>query len=84
MDKIFEVEKLNSIRNEMTHLWGSIFVTAGGTIALILEKNKEFLVYIFIIAGCFFTLLLINAYFIRRTEVVKILKSLEEEQCLNG
>lgn len=37
MDKIFEVEKLNSIRNEMTHLWGSIFVTAGGTIALILE-----------------------------------------------
>ncbi len=79
MDNIFEVEKLNCIRNEMTHLWGSIFITAGGTIALILESNKNPLVYLFIFAGFLFTLLLINAYFIRRTEVVKILKGLEEK-----
>ena len=79
MDNIFEVEKLNCIRNEMTHLWGSIFITAGGTIALILESNKNQLVYLFIFAGFLFTLLLINAYFIRRTEVVKILKGLEEK-----
>ncbi len=79
MDNIFEVEKLNCIRNEMTHLWGSIFITAGGTIALILESNKNSLVYLFIFAGFLFTLLLINAYFIRRTEVVKILKGLEEK-----
>ena len=79
MDNIFEVETLNCIRNEMTHLWGSIFITAGGTIALILESNKNPLVYLFIFAGFLFTLLLINAYFIRRTEVVKILKGLEEK-----
>lgn len=80
MENIFEVEKLNSIRNEMTHLWGSVFVTAGGTIALILEHNKSALTYLFIIAGFLFTLLMVNAYFIRRNEVVKILKDLEAER----
>ena len=39
MENIFEVEKLNSIRNEMTHLWGSVFVTAGGGYSVVFEQS---------------------------------------------
>lgn len=38
MEEVFEAEKLNCIRNEMTHLWGSIFATSGGVIALVLSE----------------------------------------------
>ena len=38
-------EKLNCIRNEMTHLWGSVFIIGGGSFSLILNgsTSKEFL-----------------------------------------
>ena len=79
MENIFEVEKLNSIRNEMTHLWGSVFVTAGGSIALFL--NSPCLVnYVLGVAGIIIFIIMANAYFIRRNEVVKILKDLQAEQ----
>ncbi len=29
-----DVEKLNCIRNEMTHLWGSAFLIGGGAVCL--------------------------------------------------
>ena len=71
MEEIFEVEKLNCIRNEMTHLWGSIFVTSGGVIALVLSEFNILKLF-FIIFGTLLSLVMINAYFIRRTEVMNI------------
>ena len=79
MDNIFEVEKLNSIRNEMTHLWGSVFVTAGGSIDLFLNSSS-LVNYVLGVAGIIISIIMANAYFIRRNEVVKILKSLEKMQ----
>jgi len=35
MDNDYIAEKLNSIRNEMSHLWGGAFVTGGGTFTLL-------------------------------------------------
>ena len=32
-------ERLNSIRNEMTHIWGTVFVIGGGSIALLMEHS---------------------------------------------
>ena len=79
MENIFEVEKLNSIRNEMTHLWGSVFVTAGGSIALFLN-SPSLVNYVLGVAGIIISIIMANAYFIRRNEVVKILKDLRAEQ----
>lgn len=75
MDNIFEVEKLNSIRNEMTHLWGSIFIVGSGSIALLLNSTglRD---YIIGILGILLGIIFINAYFVRRDEVVKIVKDL--------
>lgn len=76
MENIFETEKLNCIRNEMTHLWGSIFATSGGVIALLLGE-LNFLKLVFIVFGTILTLVMINAYFIRRAEIMNILKELK-------
>lgn len=76
MEEIFESEKLNCIRNEMTHLWGSIFATSGGVVALVLS-DFSMLKLFFIIFGTLLSLIMINAYFIRRTEVMNILKNMK-------
>ena len=78
MDNIFEVEKLNSIRNEMTHLWGAIFFVGGGSIALLLNSSSV-LGYILAIVGALLSIILAQAYFVRRNEVVKIVKNLEDK-----
>lgn len=80
MDKIFEVEKLNSIRNEMTHLWGSACATIGGAIVLFLSSDANWFYYVIASLGLLVAIIMANAYFIRRNEVVKILKQLEEKQ----
>lgn len=77
MENSFETEKLNCIRNEMTHLWGSIFATSGGVIALVLSEFSILKLF-FIVFGTLLTLIMINAYFIRRTEVMSILKELKK------
>ena len=77
MENFFETEKLNCIRNEMTHLWGSIFATSGGVIALVLSEFSILKLF-FIVFGTLLTLIMINAYFIRRTEVMSILKELKK------
>ena len=71
-------ERLNSIRNEMTHLWGSVFVLGGGSIALFLG---EFSVRNFVLGfvGVMLTILMFNTYFLRRIELQKMIKDLEEE-----
>ena len=77
MEEIFEAETLTCIRNEMTHLWGSIFATSSGVIALFL-REFNILKLFFIIFGTLLSLVMINAYFIRRTEVMNILKNLKQ------
>lgn len=78
MNNLSIQEKLNSIRNEMTHLWGSIFIVGGGSLALLLN-NSGIKDYIIGIIGIFLTMIFINAYFVRRYEVVKIVNNLGEE-----
>ena len=38
MREIVYTEKLNSIRNEMTHLWTSFFIVGGGSFTLLFNK----------------------------------------------
>lgn len=79
MDNIFEVEKLNCIKNEMTHLWGSACATAGGAVVLFLSNEANIFYYIIATAGILISIIMANAYFIRRNEIVKILRQLEEK-----
>lgn len=78
MNNLSIQEKLNSIRNEMTHLWGSIFIVGGGSMALLLN-NSGIKDYIIGMLGIFLTIIFINAYFVRRYEVVKIINNLGEK-----
>ena len=61
----------------MTHLWGGVFIVGGGAIALLLNGNS-IVHYILGILGILLSLIFINAYFVRRNEVVKIVNDLEE------
>ena len=78
MNNLSIQEKLNSIRNEMTHLWGSIFIVGRGSMALLLN-NSGVKDYIIGMLGIFLTIIFINAYFVRRYEVVKIINNLGEK-----
>ena len=53
MENICETERLNCIRNEMTHLWGGVFATAGGSIALFLSE-PTFIKYLIGFIGILF------------------------------
>ncbi|MCX4275419.1 MAG: hypothetical protein OSJ27_06520 [Candidatus Gastranaerophilales bacterium] len=66
-------EKLNCIRNEMTHLWGSVFIIGGGSVSLFLHGTslKDSLAAII---GAILTIILAYAYFIRREETLRIVK----------
>lgn len=76
MENICETERLSCIRNEMTHLWGGVFATAGGSIALSLSELSTIKI-IFIILGFFSSIVMTNAYFVRRMAIAKIIKSME-------
>lgn len=72
-------EKLNCIRNEMTHLWGSVFIIGGGSFSLILNgsTSKEFL------AGAIGTIIAVifaYAYFIRREETLRIVNNIGDKK----
>lgn len=71
-------EKLNSIRNEMSHIWGGIFVTGGGSVTLA-TTGYDITRLIFIIIGIWLAILFINAYFIRKQELMNILNELKME-----
>lgn len=78
-DDNYMVEKLNSIRNEMSHLWGGIFITGGGAITLATTGYGNIKI-VFIILGILMSSLFINAYFIRRGELLNILNELNKEE----
>ena len=74
--KEYLTETLNSLRNEMSHLWGAVFVTGGGAITLLTTGYKSEKV-IFIVFGLIFALIFMNAYMVRRNEVVDILNRIK-------
>lgn len=78
MKEIAIVEKIGALKNEMTHLWTSFFAVGGGSLAL-LFNNPNIIRGVFGFVGVIFSLLFFNAYFIRRTELLKSIKILEEE-----
>ena len=70
-------EKLNCMRNEMTHLWGSVFLIAGGSVSALFTFSTRG--YVIGAVGIILALALLNAYFIRREETLRIVNSMEEE-----
>lgn len=74
-----QIEKLNCIRNEMTHLWGSVFILGGGSISLVLNSDS-FKEYFVSIIGAFTAIIFIRAYFMKRDETLRIIKTLGEKQ----
>ncbi len=79
MENICEVGKLNSIRNEMTHLWGTACATFGGAVVLFLSSGADWINYVIATAGLIIAIIMANDYFVRRNEVIRILNKLEEK-----
>lgn len=71
-------EKLSSIRNEMSHIWGGIFIMGGGAITLMFTSTNALKTFI-IFLGFLMVLIFINAYFIRKQELLDALKELKRE-----
>ncbi len=67
--------RLSCVKNEMTHLWGSTFLVAGGGFSLIYNSNslKGFICGII---GVCVAVVFFRAYMIRRDETVKIVEQL--------
>ena len=40
MEECYLKEKINSLRNEMNHVWGATFIIGGGTFGLSIIENK--------------------------------------------
>ena len=64
----------------MNHLWTGIFITCGGVIGF----SVNFLISMYVIIGIFLTVLFINGYMIRRTQLTQIVKELKEQGKQNG
>ena len=77
MSKECLVEKIGATKNEMSHLWGGIFVMGGGTITFIFSE-LNILKWVVIILGAFFTIFFLNIYVIRKQELMNLLEKLEE------
>ena len=80
MENFFETEKLSCIRNEMTHLWGTACATLGGSALLFVSPNANSSYYLIGTIGTIVAIVMANSYFVRRNEVLKILKKLEAKK----
>jgi len=78
MSNDYTLEKLSSIRSEMSHFWGGIFITGGGASTIISTSLNDTKVVIATL-GVIMMLVFINAYIIRRTELLDILQELKKE-----
>lgn len=77
-EKEYLAEKLNSIRNEMSHCWGAVFVIGGGTFTMGLTTSYKDGKIILVLLGALMTIMFINAYMIRRDEIKDILKEMKK------
>jgi predicted membrane channel-forming protein YqfA (hemolysin III family) len=64
-------ETIANLRNEMTHIWGAVFIIGGGTLSLFWTEDSVGK-WVTIAMGIFFTLIFLNAYLIRVADVEKI------------
>ena len=78
MDKDYLTEKLNSLRNEMSHIWGGVFVIGGGAITILLTSSRSTLQVIFCIIGFLLAALFVNAYLAKRVNLVNTLNELKD------
>lgn len=78
MNNNYITEKIGAIKNEMSHIWGAIFVTGGGTATFIFTDLTP-LKIAFIVLGIYLTVLFINAYIIRKNELMDYLEKLGED-----
>ena len=78
MEENYLKEKANCLRNEMNHIWGAIFIMGGGALGFSIVEEKSTLIYFYIIAGFFWALIFFNSYFVKRTELTKILEKLKK------
>ncbi|MFA7659117.1 MAG: hypothetical protein WCY19_06770 [Candidatus Gastranaerophilaceae bacterium] len=78
MENDYLSEKIGAIKNEMSHIWGGIFVMGGGAITLMFTEPNTLKVFI-IVLGFSMALIFINAYFIRKQELLEILNKLKRE-----
>ena len=78
MDTDYLKEKANCLRNEMSHLWTGTFITCGGAIGFSVLEQKNSYIFIYITFGLLLTILFINGYMLRRTQLTQIVKELKE------
>ena len=78
MNKQQITENINSIRNEMTHIWGAFFIICGGSISLILFE-PSILKYLIGLIGLVLSYIFITTYMKRRMELQCLINSLEDE-----
>ena len=62
----------------MSHLWGGSFVMGGGAITLAIT-SPNILKSALALLGLVMTILFMNAYFLRKQEVLDILNELKQE-----
>ena len=55
-----------------------MFITGGGAIGFSIVEEKTFLIYFYLILEFFWTIVFFNAYFVKRTELSKVLGKLKE------
>jgi len=60
MEQEYLKEKANCLRNEMNHLWGAIFITAGGAVGFTIIEHRTILITIYIILGIFLSIIFLN------------------------
>jgi len=77
MNKDYLKEIINGLRNEMNHLWGSIFITGGGAIGFSTFENKTIWIKCCIALGFFFALIFLNAYIVKRIDTIKLIEKLK-------
>ena len=72
-------EYLNSIRNEMTHLWGAAFIVGGGALSLLLIHERV-IDWIFGFIGLIVTFVLVRAYGLRRSEMLNLINKIKGDK----
>ncbi len=80
MEENYLKEKANCLRNEMNHLWTGMIVTAGGATGFLIMQDKNLMIYSLMFIGFLLTLVFLNAYLIRRSQLSIILNTLQSER----
>jgi len=78
MDRDYLMEKSSALRNEMSHIWGGAFVIGGGISTIVLTLNWNLVKILFCLIGFLFIIIFLNAYMIKRMDLVNTINKLKE------